>query len=91
MRPEIDIERIARLARFNLTTLEATQLKSELEAVIELAEKLSELPELKSRDERAGVLREDIPEKCLSVEELLSNAPKTSQSCFVAPRTVQGD
>lgn len=91
MRPEIDIEKIARLARLELTGDEAESFKKELEAVIGLAEKLSELPDLPETKKGKSALREDIPGNCLSREELLSNAPEASENAFAVPRAVRAD
>lgn len=90
MKPEIDIEKIAHLARLTLTSDEATRFKRDLETVIELAEGLSKLPEIPEAAELGGAFREDAPGECLSRDELLSNAHETSDGCFSVPQAVQG-
>ena len=90
MKPEISIEKIAKLSRLTLDEGESERLYKDLLAMIDFAGKL---PDAGPYDGEAqdSVFREDIPKSCLSREELLSNAPDRTEEFFRVPRTVKGD
>lgn len=83
-----DVEKIANLARLELSQAQKLQYLEQLSAVLEYAERLNEL----DLDEVAptahaiaqeNIMREDIVEPCLSREEALRNAPQHDQNQFV--------
>ena len=90
MQPEIDIKKLAKLAKLSLDDAECEGLLGDLKAMMALAEKLPE-PPLTVSHGRVNVLREDIPGSCLTNDELLANAPDRLSDCFRVPRTVGGE
>ena len=83
-----DVEKIANLARLELTPAEKAQYLEQLTAVLDYAELLNEL-DLKDVVPTAhaiaqeNVMREDIAEPGLAIDEVLFNAPKQAQNQFL--------
>ena len=90
MKPEISIEKIAKLSRLTLDESESERLYKDLLAMIDFVGKLPDTGPSGS-EEQASVFREDITKSCLPREELLSNAPDRTEEFFRVPRTVKGD
>jgi aspartyl-tRNA(Asn)/glutamyl-tRNA(Gln) amidotransferase subunit C len=91
---EIDIEHVARLARLELTDEETARLKVELGAILEHAARVGEVaaeevPPTAYAIARANVVREDVPEPCLPVEEALRNAPDREGDRIKVPRITE--
>ena len=89
MRPEINIEKLAKLSKLALTP-EHEEFRGDLEAMLDLADSLPELPPI-DEPGRVNILRDDIPGECITNEELLKNSPDSASGCFRVPRTVGGE
>ena len=82
-----EVEKIASLARLELSEAEKIQYKEQLSAILEYAERLNELditniPPTTSVATGQNVLRKDIVEPSLLTNEALFNAAKVFQSQF---------
>lgn len=91
---DIDIEHVARLARLELTDEETERLKVELGVILEHAARVGEVaadevPPTAYAIARANVVREDLPEPCLPVEEALRNAPDREGDRIKVPRITE--
>jgi aspartyl-tRNA(Asn)/glutamyl-tRNA(Gln) amidotransferase subunit C len=91
---EIDIEHVARLARLELTDEETARLNVELGVILEHAARVGEVateevPPTAYAIARANVVREDVPEPCLPVEEALRNAPDREGDRIKVPRITE--
>ena len=91
---EIDIEHVAKLARIALTDQEKEQLRTQLGLILEHAAKVGEVaaadvPPTASAIPRANVLRPDVPEPSLPVDEALRNAPERDGDRFRVPRIAE--
>ena len=91
---DIDIEHVARLARLELTHEETVRLKVELGVILEHAARVGEVaadevPPTAYAIARANVVREDLPEPCLPVEEALRNAPDREGDRIKVPRITE--
>lgn len=86
-----EVERVARLARLDLSPDEVEQLARELTAVLGYVEILSEvdtdevLP-MAHAVERTNVFREDTPQASLPRESALLNAPANDGRYFIVPQ-----
>ena len=89
MRPEINIEKSAKLSKLAFTP-ELEEFRGDLEAMLDLADSLPGLPS-SDKPGRVNILRDDIPGECVSNEELLKNSPDSASGCFRVPRTVGGE
>jgi aspartyl-tRNA(Asn)/glutamyl-tRNA(Gln) amidotransferase subunit C len=83
-----DVERIAYLARLELTEAEKAQYQEQLSAVLNYAERLNELeltgiPPTTHAVTRHNIVREDVVEPSLPPEETLFNAPQQAQEQFL--------
>jgi aspartyl-tRNA(Asn)/glutamyl-tRNA(Gln) amidotransferase subunit C len=91
---DIDIEHVARLARLELTDEETVRLKVELGVILEHAARVGEVaaeevPPTAYAIARANVVRDDVPEPCLPVEEALRNAPDREGDRIKVPRITE--
>jgi aspartyl-tRNA(Asn)/glutamyl-tRNA(Gln) amidotransferase subunit C len=82
-----DVEKIASLARLELTLEEKALYQEQLSAILEYAERLNELDlegvlPTASAVALENVMREDLVEPCLSTEDALFNAPHQTQNQF---------
>ncbi|MBE2222533.1 MAG: Asp-tRNA(Asn)/Glu-tRNA(Gln) amidotransferase subunit GatC [Anaerolineae bacterium] len=83
-----DVEKIANLARLELTPAEKAQYLEQLTAVLDYAEMLNEL-DLEGIQPTAhaiaqeNIMREDIAVPGLAIDEVLFNAPKQAQNQFL--------
>ncbi|MDD1775805.1 MAG: Asp-tRNA(Asn)/Glu-tRNA(Gln) amidotransferase subunit GatC [Candidatus Methanomethylicus sp.] len=86
-------ERLAWLAKIDLTEQEKEELTVQLNRILESARDLEKL-DLKGVEPTFGViemtnnLRENEEKPCLSQKDALANASKTKDGYFVAPRIV---
>jgi len=85
------VERVALLARLELSEHEMAQLSTQLSAIIGYIEKLNAL-DVSNVEPLAhclplqNVLREDVPRPSLSNEQALSNAPDREEGYFKVPK-----
>ena len=91
---DIDIEHVARLARIQLTDDEKARLKVQLGVILEHAARVGEVaaeevPPTAYALARANVVRDDVPEPCLPVEEALRNAPDREGDRIKVPRITE--
>lgn len=82
-----DVEKIAALARLDLTEAEKALYQEQLSAVLAYAERLSELeiddvPPTASAVPMTNVLREDEIEPSMPLADTLYNAPEAEQDQF---------
>lgn len=83
-----DVEKIAHLARLELTHAEKAQYLEQLTAILDYAEMLNEL-DLDGIEPTAhaiaqqNVMREDVTAPGLAIDEVLFNAPKQAQNQFL--------
>ena len=91
---EMDLSRVVKLARIDLTPEEEQRLAPQLGEVLQYVEKLKEL-DVDGVEPTAhavplsNVLREGEPRESLSQEAALSNAPKSTNGLFVVPKIVE--
>ena len=91
---EMDLSRVVKLARIELTPEEERRLAPQLSEVLKYIEKLNEL-DVSGVEPTAhatplsNVLREDEPRDSLSQEDALRNAPKAANGLFVVPKIVE--
>jgi aspartyl-tRNA(Asn)/glutamyl-tRNA(Gln) amidotransferase subunit C len=91
---DIDIDHVARLARIALTEEEKEALKAQLDVILEHAATVGEVaatdvPPTAYAIPRANVLREDVPEPSLPVDEALKNVPDREDDKVRVPRIAE--
>ena len=91
---DIDIDHVARLARIALTDEEKTELKAQLGVILEHAAKVGEVaaddvPPTAYAIPRSNVLRDDVPEPSLPVDEALRNVPDREGDEVRVPRVTE--
>ena len=92
--PEIDIHRVATLARLELTEAEAARYQEQLGGILTYIGKLSE-HDLGDAEPTAhalpvfDVVRPDAPSPGLTPEAALSNAPKSIAGQFQIPKVIE--
>ncbi len=83
-----DVEKIAHLARLELTAAEKQQYLEQLSAILDYAERLNEL-DLTGISPTAhaiaqqNIMRPDVAEPSLPMDHLLFNAPQQKENQFV--------
>lgn len=91
---EMNLSRVVKLARIELTPEEERRLAPQLSEVLKYIEKLNEL-DVSGVEPTAhatplsNVMREDEPRDSLSQEDALRNAPKAANGLFVVPKIVE--
>ena len=91
---EMDLSRVVKLVRIELTPEEERRLAPQLSEVLKYIEKLNEL-DVSGVEPTAhatplsNVMREDEPRDSLSQEDALRNAPKAANGLFVVPKIVE--
>ncbi len=89
-----DVEHVADLARLYITDEEKKALEGELSAIIDFADKLSEV-DTEGIEPAAhaihiqNVFRKDEIVPSYKREELIENAPDKQAGCFAVPRIVE--
>jgi len=88
-----DVQRVARLARLNLTEDEAESMSRELEVILDYVVRLDELDltDVEPTFHAHGLsqpLREDRVQGGLTIEESLQNAPDSDGTYFIVPKVV---
>jgi aspartyl-tRNA(Asn)/glutamyl-tRNA(Gln) amidotransferase subunit C len=91
-----DVEHVAHLARLGLTEAELARLEGELNHILDQYVILStvdtsHIPPTAQVIELANILRDDVPQPSLAVDDALSNAPERSGDHFVVPAILGGD
>lgn len=92
-----DVEHVAHLARLGLTDEELARLEGQLNHILDQYAILTTLdtehiPPTAQTIELANILRDDVVQPSLNVEEALSNAPERSETGhFVVPAILGGD
>ncbi len=91
---EIDIEHVAKLARLALTADERAALAAQLGQILEHAARVGEVaaadvPPTASPIPRVNILRDDVAEPSLPVDEVLRNAPERDGDRFRVPRIAE--
>lgn len=92
---EIEVHRVAQLANLDLSEQQAIQLKHDLNTILQYMEQLRELDVSQVEPTVHAIpleipLREDIPAKNLSRDEVLANAPRTEGGMFEVPLVLEG-
>jgi aspartyl-tRNA(Asn)/glutamyl-tRNA(Gln) amidotransferase subunit C len=91
-----DVEKIAALARLELSQEEKETYREQLSAILEYAARLNLLdiegvPPTTSAVALQNVMRKDVVEPSLSVENVLFNAPETFQNHFLIQAVLDAD
>lgn len=88
------VKHVAHLARLTFTEEEAEKLSKELDAIIGFAEQLNELntdnvkPTFHVLDMK-NVMREDVPQPGLPIEDVLKNAPDHKNNQVRVPAIIE--
>ena len=90
-----EIERIARLARIDVSADEAAAMAQELSAIVGFVERLSQvdIEGVPPTDQVTGLVdvwREDVVKPGLSRQELLANVPAQKDGYIVVKRVLNG-
>ncbi len=88
------IDKLANLARLKFDEREKVQIKSDLQNMIGMIEKMNELDTtdvapLFHITDNVNVLREDIVEGSISNEEALQNAANKNAPFFIVPKVIK--
>ena len=89
-----EIEHLAKLSRLNLTDEEKERLTGEMAGILQFSAKLDEVD---SKDVSpmmhvgnvTNVFREDEAKESYDRKDILKNAPKSDEGCFLVPKTVE--
>ena len=89
-----EVDRVAHLARLDLSEDMAEKMAGQLSQVLELVAKLNELDTtgvepLSHPGALASVLRDDVPAGSLPREAALQNAPDAADGFFRVPRVIE--
>ena len=88
----IDFDKISELSMLSVSESEKEALKRDIESIIEFADKIAEFGENTQNPQLFGAvgadeLREDVIEPSFCRDEILSNAPKTSEGFISVPKS----
>jgi aspartyl-tRNA(Asn)/glutamyl-tRNA(Gln) amidotransferase subunit C len=91
-----EVEKIANLARLELTMAEKALYQEQLSAILDYAERLNQLalegvPPTASAVALRNVMREDIVEPWLTIEDALFNASQTAEDQFKIQAVIDDD
>ena len=89
-----EVDRVAHLARLDLSEEMAGKMAGQLSQVLELVAKLNELDTtgvepLSHPGALASVMRDDVPAGSLPSEAALQNAPDAAEGFFRVPRVIE--
>ncbi len=89
-----DVHYIADLAKLKLNSSEVPRITEQLNKILDYMEQLNELDTsnvepLAHPLELENVFREDRPQKSLSVEQALQNAPRRAGKYFSVPKVIR--
>ena len=88
------VDRLAELSKLEFNDTEKEKLKSDLQGILNLVEKLEEVdvegvePLIYMSDER-NVLRKDVIKDTVTKEEALQNAPQKDSDYFKVPKVIK--
>jgi aspartyl-tRNA(Asn)/glutamyl-tRNA(Gln) amidotransferase subunit C len=91
-----DARKVAKLARLALSDQQLAHYAGQLQSILGYVEKIGEV-DTSGVEPMAhavplhNVLREDVVEPALSVEQVLQNAPATDGAFFRVPKVIGGD
>jgi aspartyl-tRNA(Asn)/glutamyl-tRNA(Gln) amidotransferase subunit C len=91
-----DVRHVAKLARLALDDEQLRRFTPQLESILEYVDKIravdvSGVEPMAHALPLANVLREDVVEPSLPIEEVLKNAPETDGRFFKVPKVIGGD
>jgi aspartyl-tRNA(Asn)/glutamyl-tRNA(Gln) amidotransferase subunit C len=91
-----DVRHVAKLARLALDDGQLRRFTPQLESILEYVDKIravdvSGVEPMAHALPLANVLREDVVEPSLPIEEVLKNAPETDGRFFKVPKVIGGD
>ena len=87
----IQVRKVARLSRLDLTDTEIEEFTGQLGAILEYVEKMNELDTENIKPLAhclpvSNVFREDIAKESLGTEKTLENAPQRDEMYFMVPK-----
>ena len=90
------VRHVAKLARLALDEPELQRLRGQLDSILEYVAKIGEVDvtgvePLAHAADLKNVLRDDVVERALPVEQVLQNAPDTDGPFFKVPKVIGGD
>ena len=90
MKPSFDLDRIAELARLEISQEERPVLLRDMAALVAFADTLGQVEQTDSEESAVPCdsLREDIPAPCTPRADLLSGAAQHTEQYFTVPKTV---
>lgn len=88
------VDYVANLARLELSSEERVQSAADLSRILEYMDSLNELDTegvepMSHAFEMTNVFRADVLLPSLPAEEILQNAPKQKDGCFLVPKSVE--
>lgn len=88
---KLQVRKVAKLARLDLTDAEVDEFSSQLSAIIEYVEKMNQLDTAGVQPLAhclpvSNVLRQDIVKESLGTEKTLANAPDRDDNFFKVPK-----
>src|SRR5262245_56094086 len=91
-----DVDHVAMLARLGLTKSERETMRDQLSTILEHLGEISELdtdsiPPTGSVLQAVNVWRDDVVRPSLTLEQVLFNAPRVADDCFVVRTPLGGD
>ncbi len=89
-----EFQKIAKLARLNLSEQESEEIRTSMENFVEYLDKLKDIDTegvepMMRVDESEKPLRSDVPGETLSAEQAFKNAPSKQSGHFSIPKTVK--
>lgn len=89
--PEINIRRIAKLARLHVEEEEIAKFEKEMGNIVGMVENLPEFTDtnIPLNEKDAMKLRLDEVKPSIQRADILSNAPKSEAGCVVVPKIVE--
>ncbi len=91
---EINVERVAHLARLGLTDKEKEVFSKQLGDILAYADNLNKLdikdtPPTSHAIPMKNVLREDVVERSKDIDAIIANGPEVEENMFRVPRIVE--
>ncbi len=88
---QIQVRKVAKLSRLELTEAEVEEFTGQLSAILGYVEKVNELDTAEVEPLAhclpiSNVLREDTPKESLGTERVLANAPQRDEEFFKVPK-----
>ena len=87
------VERIARLAKLNISPAQAQHIQKDMESILAFADQLAvldvtDVPPTTHAVRIQNVFREDASKHSAAREQLLAQAPVQDGACYVVPKVV---